>query len=108
MTASVTAFFLGGTISMAGHQGGVVTRLAAEQLAASVPELGELDVELDVRNFRSLPSASLSFQDVMELETTAEGCKADGIVVVQGTDTLEETAYLIDLLWPHEIPIVLT
>jgi L-asparaginase len=108
MTASVTAFFLGGTIGMAGHQGGVVTRLAAEQLVTSVPQLGELDVELDVRNLRSLPSASLSFQDVLELETAAEGCEADGIVVVQGTDTLEETAYLIDLLWPHDIPIVIT
>jgi len=108
MTASVTAFFLGGTIGMAGHQGGVVTRLTAEQLVDSVPALGEVDVALDVRNFRSIPSASLSFQDVVELTTAAENCDADGIVVVQGTDTLEETAFLVDLLWPHDTPIVLT
>ena len=108
MTALVTAFFLGGTIGMAGHQGGVVTRLGAAQLVESVPALGELDVGLDVRNFRSLPSADLSFEDVVELTRTAEGCEADGIVVVQGTDTLEETAYLIDLVWPLDIPIVVT
>jgi L-asparaginase len=108
MTARIAAFFLGGTIGMTGHQGGVVTRLGADQLVASVPALGELDVELDVRTFRSLPSANLSFDDVVELTRAAEGCEADGVVVVQGTDTLEETAYLIDLLWPLDLPIVVT
>ena len=108
MTTHVSAFFLGGTIGMTGHRGGVVTRLTASDLVASVPQLGELDVELDPRNFRSLPSACLSFADVMELVATAGDVDADGIVVVQGTDTLEETAYLIDLLWTHDTPIVVT
>ena len=61
-----------------------------------------------MRNFRSMPSASLSFEDVIELVAAAEQCRADGVVVVQGTDTLEETAYLMDLLWPHDTPIVVT
>lgn len=108
MTASVTAFFLGGTIGMAGHEGGVVTRLSAEQLVDSVPGLSEVDVALDVRSFRSLPSASLTLPDVVELIEEAGTCDGDGVVVVQGTDTLEETAYLIDLLWPHDVPIVVT
>ena len=108
MTARVSAFFLGGTIGMAGHRGGVVARLSATDVVASVPQLADLDVVLDVRNFRSLPSANLSFEDVVELESAAEGCEADGIVVVQGTDTLEESAYLLDLLWPHVSPIVVT
>jgi L-asparaginase len=108
MTASVSAFFLGGTIGMAGHEGGVVSRLTAVDLVASVPALAELDVELDPRNFRSLPSSCLSFDDVMELVAAAEAVDADGVVVVQGTDTLEETAYLLDVLWPHDTPIVVT
>ena len=108
MTAHVSAFSLGGTIGMAGHQGGVVTRLAADDLVAAVPQLATVEVELNVRNFRSMPSASLSFEDVIELVAAAEQCRADGVVVVQGTDTLEETAYLMDLLWPHDTPIVVT
>jgi L-asparaginase len=108
MTASVTAFFLGGTIGMAGHQNGVVSRVAGQELITSVPQLTELDVDLDVRNFRSLPSACLSFADIHELVRAAEACEADGIVVVQGTDTLEETAYLIDLIWPQDSPVVVT
>jgi L-asparaginase len=108
VTAHVSAFFLGGTIGMAGHQGGVVTRLAADDLVAAVPQLATVDVELDVRNFRSLPSACLSFEDVIELVAAAGQCRTDGVVVVQGTDTLEETAYLVDLLWRHDSPIVVT
>src|SRR4051794_21547442 len=108
MTAHVTAFFLGGTIGMAGHQGGVVSRLDAAQLVDSVPALGDLDVHLEVRDFLRVPSASLSFEDIVELTTAAGGRAADGIVVVQGTDTLEETAFLIDLLWTGDSPVVVT
>jgi len=32
----------------------------------------------------------------------------DGIVVTHGTDTMEETSYFIDLVTPHERPIVFT
>jgi L-asparaginase len=108
MTARVSAFFLGGTIGMTGHRDGVVSRLTASDLVASVPALSDLDVELDPVDFRGVPSASLSFDDMVELVAAAGAVDADGIVVVQGTDTLEETAFLIDLLWPHDTPIVVT
>jgi L-asparaginase len=108
MTAHVLALFLGGTIGMTGHRDGVVSRLTAADLVASVPQLAALDVELEASTFRNLPSAHLTFADVLELVTTAENADVDGVVVVQGTDTLEETAYLIDVVWPHDTPVVVT
>ena len=106
MARAITAFFLGGTIGMSG-----VTQLGADELVAAVPQLAELDLTLDARQFRSVPSAWLTADDVVELvaaaaASVAEG--ADGVVVVQGTDTIEESAYLIDLLWPLDAPIVVT
>lgn len=109
--AKLTIFFLGGTISMAGHTGGAVVRLGGAELLASVPGLGELAVEIDAIDFRRIPSACLRFGDVVELVAAAQSAVAAGtvgIVVVQGTDTIEETAFLIDLVWRHDAPIVIT
>ena len=105
---SIAVFFLGGTISMAGHEGGVVSRLGGTELLAAVPQLADLGLDLNVRDFRRIPSACLHFDDILELVAEAERADADGIVVVQGTDTIEETAYLIDLLWGADTPVVMT
>lgn len=106
---SVVAFFLGGTISMAGHDGpGAVVRRSGAELLSGVPQLRSLDVAVEARQFRALPSAALRFDDVSELVAAAEGLDVDGVVVVQGTDTIEESAYLIDLLWSSDTPVVVT
>lgn len=105
---SIAVFFLGGTISMAGHAGGVVSRLSGDELVAAVPQLDAVGVDLDVRDFRRISSACLRFDDILELVAAAEQVRADGVVVVQGTDTIEETSYLIDLLWTSDSPVVMT
>lgn len=107
----MTVFFLGGTIGMAGHRDGVVQRLDAAALLSAVPQLADLGVPIRPHDFRAMPSACLSFDDILELAAAAEAevaGGATGVVVVQGTDTIEETAYLIDLVWPHGTPVVVT
>jgi L-asparaginase len=107
--AHVAFFALGGTISMTGSaDGGVVARLTGADL---IDSLGELPVEVRVQDSEAVPSASLSFANVLDIVDAAAVAVADGaigIVLTQGTDTLEETAFLIDSVWPHDAPFVVT
>jgi L-asparaginase len=104
---AVTVFTLGGTISAAGGDAGS-RRLTAEQvMAGATPPYG---VPLTVRDFRRLPSASLTFADLADLvdRVDEEVAAGAGVVVVQGTDTLEETAFLLDLTCRRDRPVVVT
>ncbi|MFF9847345.1 asparaginase [Streptomyces litmocidini] len=99
----VTVFTLGGTISA---RGGDAARMTGQEVLAGLgaPE----DVVL--RDFRRVPSSTLSFEDLAALADEVRKAVADGsgVVVVQGTDTLEETAFLLDLLCTTEQPIAVT
>ena len=107
----VAVFTLGGTIAMkAVPGGGVAPALSASDLLAAVPGLKDEGVELEVWDMANKPGASLSFGDVFRLaDVIGEapgGCA--GAVVIQGTDTIEETAYLLDLLVASDAPVVVT
>jgi L-asparaginase len=108
----VAVFGLGGTIAMTqGPGGGVSPVLSASDLVAAVPGLSDLRAELRVRDFRNKPGASLDFADLYELaaaidEVLKDGCV--GAVVTKGTDTIEEVAYVLDLLLPTDSPVVVT
>jgi L-asparaginase len=108
----VTVFGLGGTIAMASHApgGGVAHGLSPTQLLDAVPGLAETGIDLDVVDFRQVPGASVTFADIDALagEITRRLDSTDGIVVTQGTDTIEETSYLLDLGHAGAAPIVVT
>ncbi|MFF0494510.1 asparaginase [Nocardia sp. NPDC004068] len=107
----VVVFGLGGTIAMsAGPSRSVVPSLTVEELLAAVPGLDASDFDLEYVDFRQVPGASLTFSDIADLakEIVERGAEVDGMVVTQGTDTVEETAYLLDLLHSGAQPIVLT
>jgi L-asparaginase len=110
----VAVFSLGGTISMTSGgdgPGGAVPTLTGRQLVAAVPGLDRTGIEVAVQDFRRLPGASLTIGDVTDLaaaigEQLTAG--AVGAVVLQGTDTIEETAFLLGLLCPGDAPVAVT
>ena len=103
---------LGGTVSMqASHVGaGVVPAVSGEALLTTVPELKNL-ARITVETLGLHPSASLSFEFLLSVLHWANAQVekgATGVVITQGTDTLEETAAFFDYLWHHDAPLILT
>lgn len=105
---------LGGTIAMTPDAaGGAVPTLTAADLVAAVPGLADVG-EVTADTFRAVPGAHLRLADLVALAgeidraTGDAGGAVDGVVVTQGTDTLEETAFALDLLCASDAPIVVT
>jgi L-asparaginase len=103
MSSQVAVASLGGTITMTGS-GAVSPTLGAKDLVQGL-EVGE------IATLATVPGASLTFTTLLDAfdwadKQVTQG--AQGVVIIQGTDTLEETAYFFDCLWPHEEPVVVT
>ena len=110
----VGVFSLGGTIASTSApqsaRAGVTPRLGASDLVAAVPQLRD-HADVDARAFRQTASGDLTLGDVAALarEVTA-GFEAGmtGVVITQGTDTIEETSFALDLLVGSPNPVVVT
>lgn len=98
---TIALITLGGTISSESTAAGpgVVpvtgADLLRQEIQAWVPE-----VDLVAHEFRMLPSASIALADLLELTAfiAALPPDVDAVVVSQGTDTIEETAFVLDVL----------
>jgi L-asparaginase len=106
----VALFGLGGTIATVPGPNGMLPALTADDLARALGDIRAV-ARLNVESVRQLPSSDLRFSDIAEVgervrRAIAEG--AHGVVITQGTDTLEETAFLLDLLLDVERPVVVT
>ncbi len=102
---------LGGTIAM-GSAGalGVVPTMAAADLVAAVPQLAQV-AEVSASSLRMVAGSNLTIDDLLAVAAEANRLLAagvDGIVVTQGTDTIEEIAFGLDLLVAGDAPIVVT
>jgi L-asparaginase len=96
----------GGTIAMAGRH--AVPTLVADQLVSEISALTGIELRTD--NPMSLPGSHLSLGDALALAQLAIAAaeSGEGVVVTQGTDTLEEVAFLCDILYGGRMPIVFT
>ncbi|WP_374527294.1 asparaginase [Novosphingobium sp.] len=106
----VRVIALGGTIAMAASSGALTPALGAADLAAMTGPEGLL-LEVDWTDFLGVPSANITFADLVRLAAVIEQLHGEGyhgVVVAQGTDSLEETAFALDLLVTAPIDIVLT
>ncbi len=107
----VAVVFTGGTISMLPDPvtGAAVPTLDGADILARVPGLNEI-AELEPIDWGLVPASHLRFGQLLELSAIIEAAAGrddvDGVVVVQGTDVLEETAYAWDLLHTAEAPVV--
>ncbi|HET9139729.1 asparaginase [Actinophytocola sp.] len=112
MTTRIATIAMGGTIAMTPDAtGGVVPTLTADDLVAAVPGLADLDLKITTRTLWALPSGSITFAHLAELVAAIRAEIADGaggVVVTQGTDTIEETVFFLDLTVPGPEPVVVT
>ncbi len=90
---------------------GAVPALTGDELLQLVPGAREI-ARLELVEFANLPSTHLTPQMMFDLcglvNMTLARPDIDGVVVTQGTDALEETAYMADLLLGSTKPLVVT
>ncbi|WP_214810855.1 asparaginase [Exiguobacterium sp. s127] len=100
----------GGTIAMAQNHSGHVLPNDINPLDASLPRATDI-ADITTRHFANLPSPHITPDIMLRLaHFIKEELQAgyDGVVITHGTDTLEETAYFLQLTIGAPIPIVLT
>jgi L-asparaginase len=101
----------GGTIAskVDPDTGAAVPAVAAEELLAEVPGLADLG-EVEAVEFSLVNSWDMTPAAMADLARTIAGLapRADGFVVTHGTDTMEETAFVLDGLLDLDQPVVVT
>ncbi len=104
--------FTGGTFSMKIDKstGGAIPRYSGMELLDKIPEAKNL-AKISCYDFGKYPgphmTPDLMFDLSKKIKEKIFKQQYDGVIVTHGTDTLEETAYFLDLTIKTEIPIVI-
>ncbi|MGO1284943.1 MAG: asparaginase [Brachybacterium sp.] len=108
--SAVTLLTLGGTIFMAQESPGRHARpddAAGRRLSATGVD-GVALTSHAIANVSSSDVRPRHLREVLERARAAVDAGADGVVLTHGTDTLEESAFLLNRCWDREAPLVLT
>ncbi|MEI3367943.1 MAG: asparaginase [Clostridium sp.] len=109
----IAIIFNGGTISMKIDEKikAAVPSLSADEIMSMIPGVEDY-AEIEAYTFSSMPSPHMTLETMLKLSkfTTelVERDDIDGVVITHGTDTLEETAYLLNLTVKTKKPVVVT
>ena len=112
MNEAVVVVSTGGTISMRPEPGTgkLVPFVSGDELVESLDWPDAPPVELD--EFCRVPSfdvhGELALAQARNVARQAARTEVRGVVVTHGTDTMEESVYLVDRLLPAEVPVVFT
>jgi L-asparaginase len=109
----VTILATGGTIAGGGESATqssyTAGKIGVESLVKAVPQLKDIAV---IKGEQVVNIGSQDMNDAVWLtlakKINAECSKTDGFVITHGTDTMEETAYFLDLTVKCDKPVVLT
>lgn len=111
----VVVLATGGTIAGVGEAGKTAGykpgSLTAEELLSAVPQLSDV-AEIEAVQICNVNSDDMTAEVWLTLANTINEMAADpdvkGFVVTHGTDTMEETAYFLNLTVKTDKPVVLT
>jgi L-asparaginase len=109
----VAVVFTGGTIAMQvdAAAGGAVPSLDGAAILARAGGLTEI-ADVEAIDWGLVPASHIGFTQLLELAgilvDVLDRPEISGAVVVQGTDTIEESAFAFDLLVRSDKPVVVT
>jgi L-asparaginase len=107
----VAVIATGGTIASTATDGGVVATRLAANLLESADVTG---IEVESHDLMTVGSYRMTLQNIRSISDAVAALldrrtdPIDGIVITHGTDTMEETAILLDLVHDDPRPVVLT
>ena len=111
MKKRIAVIFTGGTISMKVDErlAAAIPALSSEEIMSMVTNIDRI-ADIEVITFGSYPGPHMTPEHIWELSTLVKNTivrdNIDGVVITHGTDSLEETAYFLDLNINCEKPIV--
>ncbi len=112
MKKRIAVIFTGGTISMKVDErlAAAIPALSSEEIMSMVTNIDKV-ADVDIVTFGAYPGPHMTPDLIWSLATKVKALIAleeiDGVVITHGTDSLEETAYFLDLNIKTQKPIVM-